>query len=98
MLLIGDDFVAFAQVTMMSIVSVVALFIIWHPGSSLRAQAALTGGRATASVDYFADVSQKFSGDTYHFTAWTATGGNFSGGRVFGTLNDGSGCGDGGNI
>ena len=75
-----------------------ALLLAAVAAAPLPAQTNLVGGRVIGTIDYFSDVGQNFSGDTYHFTAWTASGGNFSGGRVFGTYNDGGGCGSGGNI
>ncbi len=39
-------------------------------------------------------INNGIAGDTYLFTSWTGpeTGGNFNGGHIYGSANDGSGC------
>jgi hypothetical protein len=57
--------------------------------------------REINTIDLYVDAGQTgFGGDTYHFTAWTdpSSGGNFNGGRIYGSYNDGHGCAGGGNI
>ena len=54
----------------------------------------MTGGRVIKQIDYYAVKGGGPTGDTYHWTAWGGTGGNFGGGHVYGTVNDvGSFCG-----
>jgi hypothetical protein len=65
--------------------------------AALPLQAQVKGGSILATVDYHTQGGGGlFDGDTPHFTAWTGAkdGGNFNGGRVFGTANDtNAGCG-----
>ena len=59
-----------------------------------------SNGVTVNMIDLWADAQAGIAGDTYHFTAWSGSGsgGNFNGGRIYGSYNDGSGCPGGGNI
>jgi hypothetical protein len=50
-----------------------------------------SNARAIDTLDYYLVVDPNMAGDTWHFTSWTPTGGggNFNGGHVYGSLNDG---------
>src|SRR4051794_27672921 len=61
-----------------------------------------SSGRSIDQIDMYTDLGVTYAGgDTPHFTAWTGptTGGNWNGGHIYGTYNDGHGwCTGGGNL